>query len=182
MLALKQKYNDSIKTELKEELSIGNVMNVPKLDKIVISVGLGNDSKDTKYIQNVEDTITLIAGQKAVTTVAKKSVAGFKLREGMNSGVKVTLRGDQAYNFLEKMISIAAPRIKDFRGFNENGFDGRGSYNFGLTEQLVFPEVSYDDIIRIHGMNITVVTTSTSDAHAFALLNKFGFPFRKKGE
>ena len=163
MFALRDKYNSEIKAQLKDELAIQNVMNVPKLDKIVISVGLGNDAKDTKYIQNVEDTITLIAGQKAVTTVSKKSVAGFKIREGMPSGVKVTLRGNQAYNFLEKMISVAAPRIKDFRGFNANGFDGRGSFNFGLTEQLVFPDVSYDDIIRIHGMNITIVTTSERD-------------------
>jgi large subunit ribosomal protein L5 len=153
---------------------------VTQFEKIVISVGAGRDSKDTKLIQNIADTISLIAGQKAVVTKAKKSVAGFKIREGMNSGVKVTLRANRMYNFLEKFIAIASPRIKDFRGFSRNGFDGRGNYNFGLDEQLIFPEVNYDDIIKVHGMNITIVTTTNSDKEAMALLEAFGFPFTKK--
>lgn len=180
MLALKEKYANEIKPKIQQDLGIANVMNVPKLEKIVISVGAGNDTKDTKLLQNIQDTITLIAGQKAMITTAKKSIAGFKMREGMNSGVKVTLRGDKMYNFLEKFISIAAPRIKDFRGFSRNGFDGRGSYSFGLDEQLVFPEVNYDDIIRIHGMNIAIVTSSADDKGALTLLENLSFPFTKK--
>jgi len=181
MLALRTKYNEELKTKLKEDLSISNMMLVPKLEKIVISVGAGEANKDAKLLQNMADTVTLIAGQKAVITKARKSVAGFKVREGMNSGIKVTLRGAKMYNFLEKFISISSPRIKDFRGFSRNGFDGRGNYNFGLDEQLIFPEVNYDDIIKIHGMNITVVTSTETDAHAMALLEAFKFPFKKKG-
>ncbi len=180
MYQLKSIY-ESIKPELSKELELKNPMLLPKLEKIVISVGAGEGAKDQKLLQNIADTITQIAGQKAVITVAKKSVAGFKIREGMNSGVKVTLRGNQMYNFLEKMIAVAGPRIKDFRGFPRNGFDGRGAYNFGLTEQLIFPEVNYDDIVKIHGMNITIVTSAKSDKGAFALLSKLGFPFAKKG-
>jgi large subunit ribosomal protein L5 len=172
---------ESIKPELSKELEIKNPMLLPKLEKIVISVGAGEGSKDQKLLQNIADTITQISGQKAVITVAKKSVAGFKIREGMSSGVKVTLRGNQMYNFLEKMIAVAGPRIKDFRGFPRNGFDGRGTYNFGLNEQLIFPEVNYDDIVKIHGMNITIVTSSKSDKGAYTLLSKLGFPFAKKG-
>jgi large subunit ribosomal protein L5 len=181
MLGLKKKYNEEVKSSLVNELGIKNVMLAPALDKIVISVGAGEANKDAKLLQNMADTISLIAGQKAVVTIAKKSVAGFKVREGMNSGIKVTLRGDNMYNFLEKFISIATPRIKDFRGFARKGFDGRGNYNFGLDEQLMFPEVNYDDIIKVHGMNITIATTTDSDAEAMALLEALGFPFTKKG-
>lgn len=181
MFGLKKKYNEEIKAQFQAEHSIANIMTVPKLEKIVISVGAGEANKDAKLMQNMADTISLIAGQKAVITTAKKSVAGFKVREGMNSGIRVTLRGDNMYNFLEKFISIATPRIKDFRGFPRKGFDGRGNYNFGLDEQLMFPEVNYDDIIKVHGMNITIVTTAQSDAHAMSLLEAFGFPFTKKG-
>ncbi len=181
MFGLKKKFNEEIKSQLQKDLNIGNVMCIPALDKIVISVGAGEANKDAKLMQNMADTISLIAGQKAVITTAKKSVAGFKVREGMNSGIQVTLRGDNMYNFLEKFISIATPRIKDFRGFPRKGFDGRGNYNFGLNEQLIFPEVNYDDIIKVHGMNITVVTTAKSDAEALALLEALGFPFTKKG-
>jgi large subunit ribosomal protein L5 len=135
--------------------------------------------KDNKLIKNIEDTITTIAGQKASTVIAKKSVAGFKVREGMPVGVRVTLRGENMYNFFDRLVSIALPRVKDFRGVPRNGFDGRGNYNFGLQEQLIFPEVSYDDIMQIHGMNITVVTTADSDKEAFTLLEKLGMPFTK---
>lgn len=179
MFQLKERYK-SIKPELKKELDIDNPMLIPSLEKIVISVGAGEGSKDQKLLQNIADTISLIAGQKAVIVKAKKSVAGFKIREGMNVGVKVTLRGNQMYNFLEKFISIAGPRIKDFRGLPRTGFDGRGSYSFGLTEQLIFPEINYDDIVKIHGMNINIVTTAKSDKCALLLLEKLGFPFVKK--
>jgi len=178
MSRLREKYN-SIAPTLKEELNIENVMNTPKLEKIVISVGAGEEGKDSKLIANMVDTITNIAGQKAVVTVAKKSVAGFKAREGAPSGIKVTLRGERMYNFLDKLISIALPRVKDFRGVPRKGFDGRGNYNFGLDEQLMFPEVDYDSIMKTHGMNIVIVTNTENDKEAFTLLEKLGMPFAK---
>jgi large subunit ribosomal protein L5 len=178
MARLKDKYL-ALKPEIQSALDIKNVMQIPGLDKIVISVGAGFAMKDNKLIQNIEDTITTIAGQKASTVIAKKSVAGFKVREGMPVGVRVTLRGENMYNFLDRLISIALPRVKDFRGVPRNGFDGRGNYNFGLEEQLIFPEVSYDSIMQIHGMNITVVTTADSDKAGFTLLEKLGMPFTK---
>lgn len=154
-------------------------MLTPRLEKIVISVGAGDYAKDMKIMQNIADTISVIAGQKAVITKAKKSVAGFKMREGMPMGVKVTLRGNMMYNFLEKLIVISLPRVKDFRGVSRNGFDGRGNYSFGLNEQLMFPEVVYDDIMVTHGMNITFVTSTNSDKEAFKLLELLGMPFAK---
>lgn len=176
---LKLKYNEDIKPILIKELDIKNPMLTPALEKVVISVGTGDSAKDAKVIQNMTDTISLIAGQKAVTTNAVKSVAGFKVREGFPVGIKVTLRSDNMYNFLTKLISIALPRVKDFRGLPRNGFDGRGNYNFGLTEQLMFPEVEYDKIIKTHGMNITIVTTAQNDKQAFKLLELIGIPFAK---
>jgi large subunit ribosomal protein L5 len=178
MARLKDKYL-ALKPEIQKELDIKNVMEIPGLEKIVISVGAGFAMKDNKLIKNIEDTITTIAGQKASTVIAKKSVAGFKVREGMPVGVRVTLRGENMYNFLDRLISIALPRVKDFRGVPRNGFDGRGNYNFGLQEQLIFPEVSYDSIMQIHGMNITVVTTADSDKAGMVLLEKLGMPFTK---
>jgi len=175
---MKQKYND-IAPALREECGTENAMQTPKLEKIVISVGIGEEGKDNKLTQNMTDTISLIAGQKAVVTIAKKSVAGFKAREGAASGIKVTLRGDNMYNFFDKLVSIALPRVKDFRGLPRKGFDGRGSYNFGLQEQLMFPEVEYDKIIKTHGMNITIVTSVQDDKQAFTLLEKLGVPFAK---
>jgi large subunit ribosomal protein L5 len=175
---MKQKYNDIVPA-LREELEIKNAMQTPKLEKIVISVGIGEEGKDNKLTQNMADTISLIAGQKAVITMAKKSVAGFKAREGSPSGIKVPLRGDNMYNFFDKLVSIALPRVKDFRGVPRKGFDGRGSYNFGLQEQLMFPEVVYDKIIKTHGMNITIVTSVQDDKQAFTLLEKLGMPFAK---
>ncbi|CAM3374874.1 50S ribosomal protein L5 [Helicobacter labetoulli] len=179
MFALRDKYKNEIIPQLKSELNISNTMLLPKLEKIVISVGAGDHAKDSKIMQNIADTISLIAGQKAVITLAKKSVAGFKMREGMPMGVKVTLRGKMMYNFLEKLIVIALPRVKDFRGVKRNGFDGRGNYSFGLNEQLMFPEVVYDDIMVTHGMNITLVTSTQSDKEAFKLLELLGMPFTK---
>ena len=179
MYQLKTAYKNEIKSKLAEELGIKNPMLLPKLEKILISVGAGMYAKDTKIMQNIADTISLIAGQKAVITSAKKSVAGFKMREGMPMGVKVTLRGNQMYNFLEKLIVIALPRVKDFRGIPRNGFDGRGNYSFGVNEQLIFPEVVYDDIMVSHGMNITFVTSAKNDKDALKLLELFGLPFAK---
>lgn len=180
MARMKEKYL-SLKPELQSELEIQNVMQIPALEKIVISVGAGFAMKDNKLMKNIEDTITTIAGQKASTVIAKKSVAGFKVREGMPVGVRVTLRGENMYNFLDRLISIALPRVKDFRGVPRNGFDGRGNYNFGIQEQLIFPEISYDSIMQIHGMNITVVTSADSDKAGFTLLEKLGMPFTKGG-
>ena len=178
MSRMKQKYND-ITPALREELGIKNVMQTPKLEKIVISVGAGEEGKDNKLIANMADTISLIAGQKAVIVNAKKSVAGFKAREGAPSGIRVTLRGENMYNFFDKLVSIALPRVKDFRGTPRKGFDGRGNYNFGLQEQLMFPEVEFDNIIKTHGMNITIVTSTENDKEAFTLLEKLGMPFAK---
>lgn len=179
MFALKTKYNQEIKEQLKKELDITNPMLLPKLEKIVISVGAGDYSKDSKIMQNIADTISIIAGQKAIITKAKKSVSSFKTREGMPVGVKVTLRGNQMYNFLEKLIVISLPRVKDFRGVPRNGFDGRGNYSFGLKEQLMFPEVVYDDIMVTHGMNINIITSTQDDKEAYKLLELFGMPFSK---
>jgi large subunit ribosomal protein L5 len=181
MARLKDKYI-ALKPQLKEALGIENAMQIPALDKITISVGAGFAMKDNKLIQNIQETISTIAGQHATVVMAKKSVAGFKVREGMPVGIKVTLRGAKMYEFMDRLISIALPRTKDFRGIPRNGFDGRGNYNFGLTEQLIFPEVSYDSIMQIHGMNITVVTTTNSDKEAFKLLEVLGVPFTKGRE
>ena len=178
MARMKEKYL-GLKSELQKDLEITNPMQVPALEKIVISVGAGFAMKDNKLIQNIEDTITKIAGQKASTVIAKKSVAGFKVREGMPVGIRVTLRGENMFNFYDRLVSIALPRVKDFRGVPRNGFDGRGNYNFGIQEQLIFPEISYDSIMQIHGMNVTVVTTADSDKAGFTLLEKMGMPFTK---
>ena len=181
MARMKDKYL-ALKPELQTTLDIKNPMQIPGIEKINISVGAGFAMKDNKLMQNIQETISVIAGQKASTVIAKKSVAGFKVREGMPVGVKVTLRGAKMWEFLDRLISIALPRVKDFRGIGRNGFDGRGNYNFGLTEQLIFPEVDYDSIMQIHGMNITVVTTTTSDKEAFTMLEALGMPFAKGRE
>ncbi|TPH89470.1 50S ribosomal protein L5 [Helicobacter pylori] len=179
MFGLKQFYQNEVRTKLAQELDIKNPMLLPKLEKIVISVGAGAYAKDMKIMQNIAQTISLIAGQKTVITKAKKSVAGFKIREGMAVGAKVTLRNKRMYNFLEKLIVISLPRVKDFRGISRNGFDGRGNYTFGINEQLIFPEVVYDDIMVSHGMNITMVTSTDNDKEAFKLLELLGLPFAK---
>ena len=178
-MSLKELYKNQIREKLADEFDIKNPMLIPALEKITISVGLGEGGRDKKYVESVVNTISLIAGQKAVVTKAKKSIAGFKLREGMEVGVKVTLRKDRMYNFLKKLISIALPRVRDFKGVNRNGFDGRGNFSFGLNEQLIFPEIKYDDIIKIHGMNVTITTTTENDKEALRLLEMFGFPFTK---
>lgn len=179
MFNLRSRYNEEIKPKLASDLGIANAMLVPKLEKIVISVGAGDYVKDSKIIQNIADTISLISGQKAVVTHAKKAINAFKTRAGMPMGVKVTLRGNRMYNFLEKLIVISLPRVRDFRGVPKNGFDGMGNYNFGVNEQLIFPEVVYDDIMVTHGMNITIVTSAKDDNEAYKLLEMFGMPFSK---
>ena len=179
MNRLRARYQDEIKANLVKELDIKNPMLIPAIEKVVISVGAGEAAKDQKVFQNMIDTISLISGQKALGVNAKKSVAGFKVREGYPVGKKVTLRKENMFVFLDKLISVALPRVKDFRGLPTNGFDGRGNYNFGLDEQLMFPEVEYDKILRTHGMNIAIVTTTNSDKEAFKLLELIGLPFAK---
>ena len=178
MFEVEKKYHE-IKEELVKEFDIKNPMLIPNIEKIVVSAGVGEGSRDKKFLQNVADTITLITGQKAVITPARKSVAGFKIREGMPVGVKVTLRGKMMWSFLQKLISIALPRVRDFKGLSRNGFDGRGNYSFGLNEQLIFPEVDYDDIIKVHGMNINISTTTEDDKMALRMLELIGLPFTK---
>jgi large subunit ribosomal protein L5 len=175
---LYERYKSEIKPTLDGELN-RNKMTTPKVEKVVISVGAGEAMKDSKLMQNICDTISLIAGQKAVVVKSKKSVAGFKVREDMPVGVKVTLRGANMYTFLDKLISIALPRVKDFNGLNRNGFDGRGNFNFGLDEQLMFPEVLFDNIIKTHGMNISISTSTESDTEAYRLLELMGVPFSR---
>jgi large subunit ribosomal protein L5 len=182
VVRLKEKYANDIRPALVSEFDIKNPMQIPGIEKISISVGAGEEAKDSKILQNIQDTISLIAGQHAVVTKARKSIAGFKLREGYPIGVKVTLRGNRMYTFLDKLIAITLPRVKDFRGLPRNGFDGHGNYSFGLDEQLVFPEVKFDDIIKTHGMNITIVTTTEDDKEAFKLLELIGIPFAKGRE
>lgn len=179
MNRLRSKYASEIKEALNKEFGFKNPMLIPAIEKVVISVGVGDSAKDQKVLQNMADTISLIAGQKAVVVNAKKSVAGFKVREGFPVGIKVTLRKENMFTFLDKLITVALPRVKDFRGLSKDGFDGRGNYNFGLDEQLMFPEVEYDKILRTHGMNITIVTTTNSDKEAYKLLELLGMPFAK---
>ena len=178
MARLFEKYKSEIAPALQEEFT-QNKMLTPKVEKVTISVGTGFAVKDSKLIQNITDTISLIAGQKAVVIKSKKSVAGFKVREDMPVGVKVTLRSDRMYEFLDKLCSIALPRVKDFRGLNRNGFDGAGNFKFGLDEQLMFPEVEFDNIIQTHGMNISISTSTPSDEQAYRLLELMGIPFTK---
>lgn len=179
MNRLKARYASEIKEAMVKEFDIKNPMLIPAIEKVVISVGAGEAGKDNKLLQNMVDTISLIAGQKAQITNAKKSIAGFKVRENYPVGIKVTLRNENMFAFLDKLITIALPRVKDFRGLPRNGFDGRANYNFGLDEQLMFPEVVFDDILRTHGMNITIVTTAANDKQAFKLLELIGIPFAK---
>jgi len=176
---LKELYNKEIKPKLKEELKYSSVMEVPKLDKIVINIGVGEGFQDEKYLTAAVADLETITGQKPVVTKARKSIAGFKLREGHTIGTKVTLRGNQMYIFLEKLIKIALPRVRDFRGISPKAFDGFGNYTLGLKEQLVFPEIEYDNVVKIRGMDIVFVTTAKTDAEALALLKAFGLPFRK---
>jgi large subunit ribosomal protein L5 len=174
---LKSEYRARIRAALKEQFGYTNEMQIPKLDKIVLNMGIGEAVADSKKAQTAIKDLTLIAGQKPVATKARKSIAGFKLREGMIVGAKVTLRKDKMYEFLDRLVTIALPRVKDFRGLNGKSFDGRGNYAMGLKEHLVFPEINYDQIEQIWGMDIIVCTTAKSDQEAKALLKEFQFPF-----
>ncbi|MGC8513100.1 MAG: 50S ribosomal protein L5 [Acidimicrobiales bacterium] len=178
---LKARYNETIKGELKDKLGLPNPMMVPRLEKIVINMGVGRATQQQSLLEGAVRDLTAISGQKPMVTKAKKSVAGFKLREGNSIGAKVTLRGDRMWEFLDRLISLAIPRIRDFRGLPTKGFDGRGNYTFGVTEQLIFPEIDYDKIDAPRGMDITIVTTARSNAEGRALLDAFGFPFRRDG-
>lgn len=174
-----EKYNSEIRPRLIEQLGKDrNIMSIPRLQKIVINMGVGIASQDKKYIEDAVDALTQIAGQKPVITKARKSIAGFKLREDMPIGCMVTLRGSRMYEFFDRLVSLVLPRVRDFRGLNPKAFDGNGNYNLGLTEQLVFPELNPDKFTRPQGMNITIVTNTSSDDEARVLLEDFGFPFR----
>ncbi|HEN9535039.1 TPA: 50S ribosomal protein L5 [Acinetobacter baumannii] len=178
MARLKARYNDELKAKLQEELSIKNVMEIPRITKITLNMGVGAAATDKKLLDGAVADMQLIAGQKPVVTLARKSIAGFKIRDGWPIGCKVTLRGDQMYEFLDRLIFIAIPRIRDFRGFSAKSFDGRGNYSMGLKEQIVFPEIDFDKIDRIRGMDITITTTARTDDEGRALMRAFGFPFK----
>jgi large subunit ribosomal protein L5 len=174
---LKVRYRDELVPQLREQLGVGNVNQVPRLEKVVVNMGVGDAIKDGRMLDAALDDLTTITGQKPVVTKARKSIAGFKLREGMSIGAKVTLRGDRMWEFFDRLVSLALPRIRDFRGLDPRSFDGHGNYTFGVTEQLIFPEVDYDKVLKIRGMDITIVTTARTDDEGRALLAAFGFPF-----
>ena len=178
MANLKDRYRDEIAPKLKEELGLANVMEVPRITKITLNMGVGEAVGDKKIMENAVGDMTKIAGQKPVVTVARKSIAGFKIRDGWPIGCKVTLRRERMYEFLERLISIAIPRIRDFRGISPKSFDGRGNFAMGVSEQIIFPEINYDKIDKIKGMNITFVTTAKTDEQGRALLKSLGMPFR----
>lgn len=179
MSTLKKLYNEKITSDLMKEFNYSSVMEVPKLEKIVINMGVGEGAADSKWIEAAVKDLELIAGQKPVVTKARKSIAGFKIREGQAIGAKVTLRGENMYNFMEKLIKIALPRVRDFRGISKTAFDGKGNYTLGIKEQLIFSEINYDDIAKVRGMDIVFVTTAKSNEEALKLLSAFGMPFRK---
>src|SRR6266542_798508 len=174
---LKLRYRDELVQQLKGELELGNVMEVPRVVKIVVNMGVGEAIKDGKLLEGAVKDLAVITGQKAMVTKARKSIAGFKLREGQEIGAKVTMRGDRMWEFLDRLLTLTLPRIRDFRGVAST-FDGRGNYTFGLTEQLVFPEIDYDQVSKVRGMHITIVTTARTDDEARALLKALGFPFK----
>jgi len=178
-IKLKQRYASEVRPELIQRFGYDNVWAAPRLEKIVINQALGEAKEDVRILEKAAEEIRQITGQKPVVTRAKKSVSNFKLRKGMPIGLKVTLRGDRMWVFLEKLINVALPRIRDFRGVNPSGFDGRGNYNLGIREQLIFPEISYDQVDAVRGMDIAIVTTAETDEEAKALLELLGFPFRK---
>lgn len=179
---LKAKYNDEIRAALQTELELPNVMMVPSITKIVVNMGVGEALQNSKALDAATTDLATITGQKAIITKAKKSIASFKLREENAIGAKVTLRGDKMWEFFDRLVTLAIPRIRDFRGLNPKSFDGRGNYTFGLTEQLMFPEIDYDTVDVPRGMDITIVTTATTNDEGRALLDAFGFPFRRDGQ
>jgi large subunit ribosomal protein L5 len=178
---LRARYDDEIKAQLKESLGLRNPMEVPRLEKIVLNCGVGKATQQASLLEGAVADLRTITGQKPLVTKAKKSIAGFKVRQGNAIGAKVTLRGARMWEFLDRLITLAIPRIRDFRGLDPNGFDGRGNYSFGVTEQLIFPEIDYDKVDTVRGMDITIVTTARTNAEGKALLDAFGFPFRRDG-
>lgn len=175
---LKARYLEKIKPELQEEFGYDSPMRIPGVEKVIVSMGVGDAVQNKKVLDAAVTELTAITGQRAVKTKAKKSIANFKLREGMEIGARVTLRGARMYEFLDRLVNISLPRVKDFRGVNPNAFDGHGNYSLGITEQIIFPEIDYDKIERITGLTIAIVTTAETDAEAKSLLAKFGMPFR----
>ena len=179
MNRLKEKYQNEVVPSLQEKYNYANVMEVPRLEKIVVNMGVGDATSNAKLLDAAMADLEVITGQKPVATKSKKAIAGFKLREGQAIGCKVTLRGDNMYNFLDKLISITLPRVRDFRGVSNKSFDGRGNYTLGLTEQLIFPEIEYDNVVKVRGMDIVMVTTAKTNEEAYDLLKGFGMPFKK---
>lgn len=179
---LKTRYLEELRGRLQSELSLGNVMQVPRLEKIVVNCGVGRATQQSSLLDGAVNDLTVITGQKPAVTRATKSIAGFKLREGNAIGAKVTMRGDRMWEFYDRLVSVAIPRIRDFRGMNPDSFDGRGNYTFGITEQLIFPEIDYDKIDTVRGMDVTIVTTARTDDEGRALLRALGFPFRRPGQ
>jgi large subunit ribosomal protein L5 len=178
---LRTRYDDELRGQLKEQLGLANIMEVPRFEKVVLNMGVGAAVQTPSLLEGAVRDLTTIAGQKPVVTRAKRSIAGFKLREGNAIGVKVTLRGDRMWEFLDRLIALAIPRIRDFRGLSTTSFDGRGNYTFGVTEQLIFPEIDYDKVDAPRGMDVTIVSTARTDAEGRALLDAVGFPFRRGG-
>jgi large subunit ribosomal protein L5 len=178
----KVRYDETIKAQLKDTLGLPNVMMVPTVSKIVVNMGVGDAVAQASLLEGAQRDLALITGQKPLVTRAKKSIANFKLREGNAIGCKVTLRGDRMWEFFDRLVALAIPRIRDFRGLPDNGFDGRGNYTFGVTEQLIFPEIDYDKVDAPRGMDITIVTTARTNAEGKALLDAFGFPFKREGQ
>ena len=179
---LKQSYNDELRPRLKDELQLSSIMQVPRIRKITLNMGVGEAKTDAKQLDQAIEELTTIAGQKAQVRRARKSVAQFKIREGMPIGAKVTLRGARMYEFLDRLVSIALPRIRDFRGLNPRSLDGRGNFSLGIREQLIFPEINYDDIQQVRGLDVTITTSAENDEHALALLRALGLPFAADGE
>ena len=179
MTRLKEKFNNEISSELVKKFNYSSVMEVPKIEKIVVNMGIGDAVQNSKVLDSAVEELQSITGQKPVVTKAKKSIATFRLREGMPIGTKVTLRGDRMYDFLDKLISISLPRVRDFRGVSKKAFDGRGNYTLGVKEQLIFPEIDFDKVSKVRGMDIVIVTTANSDEEARELLTQFGMPFQK---
>jgi len=179
---LKLRFDSEVRARLKDELGLANIMQVPRLEKIVLNMGVGKATQTPSLLEGALRDLEQIAGQKPIVTKAKKSIAGFKLREGNSIGAKVTLRGDRMWEFFDRLVSLAIPRIRDFRGLPANAFDGRGNYTFGITEQLIFPEIDYDKVDVTRGMDITIVTTARTNAEGRALLDAFGFPFKREGQ
>ena len=178
---LKTLYDQELRSRLKNELGLATVMQVPRLEKITLNMGVGDAKTDAKLLDSAIDELTTISGQRAQVRRARKSIAQFKIREGMPIGAKVTIRGDRMYEFLDRLISIALPRIRDFRGLNANSFDGRGNYSLGIREQIIFPEINYDDIQQVRGLDVAITTSATTDEQAFALLRGLGLPFAAEG-